>query len=71
MPRYFFHVFDGADTFDSVGTVFEHIRDVRLHMLAIARAAIEGVDSQKATWSIEAFDERGKIVGSLDFGLLT
>lgn len=69
MPRYFFNIFDGVDVFDTQGTELANVREVRLYMLTTATEVLEREENQKDTWQMEALDEKGKIVGTMEFGL--
>ena len=69
MPRYFFNIYDGEDVFDCEGIELLDVRDMRLHMLAMATKIITKEENQREVWQMEALDEDGRIVCTMDFGL--
>lgn len=72
MSRYFFNVFDGKnEILDTVGVECDGIRDARVHMLNVAMHEMTTADPQKDIWSMEVLNDRGLIVGSIDFGILS
>ena len=72
MSRYLFHVLDGrTEILYTEGFECEGLREARLHMLDIAMQEVKSASTQKDIWSIEAVNNRGLIVGSMDFGLLS
>ena len=70
MPRYFFHVIDGREIIDSVGTVLPSIGQARAEAIWTAGAILrdEGDDFSNGTeWHMNVTDARGQPVLKLRF----
>jgi hypothetical protein len=68
MARFFFNVFDGVDIFDAVGTECCSIKAMRFQALNVARQAIMPLDENEKL-QVEVLDDRGAIVGTIEFGV--
>lgn len=70
MPRYFFNVFASEDIFDEVGTELPSGKEARRRMVLIALEIVEKFKiSPSDIWQMEALDEAGAMVGTMDFGI--
>jgi hypothetical protein len=70
MPRYFFHVIDGRDIIDHVGTVLPSLREARAEAIRTAGAILrdEGDQFWNGTeWQMNVTDAAGQSVLKLRF----
>jgi hypothetical protein len=70
MPRYFFHVIDGRDIVDKVGTVLPNLREARAEAIRTAGAILrdEGDRFWNGTeWQMNVTDVSGDCVLKLRF----
>lgn len=70
MPRYFFHVSDGSEYTDDVGTELPGVDEVRAMATIAAGEAIKELSSGfliSANWHMWATDERGDTVCRVRF----
>lgn len=70
MPRYFFHVIDGRNIVDQVGTVFPSLREARIEAIRTAGAILrdEGDRFWNGTdWQMNVTDVSGRPVLKLRF----
>ena len=70
MPRYFFHVIDGRDIIDRVGTVLPSLREARAEAIRTAGAILrdEGDAFWNGTeWEMNVTDASGQSVLKLRF----
>jgi hypothetical protein len=70
MPRYFFHVIDGRDIIDNVGTVLPGLREARAEAIHTAGAILrdEGDQFWNGTeWQMNVTDAAGHPVLKLRF----
>ncbi|MCX8253547.1 protein of unknown function [Beijerinckiaceae bacterium RH AL1] len=68
MTRYFFNVFASSDAYDDEGFVLQDDQGAHLHMMDIATKLIK--ESKQKTWTIEVLNNKGILVGCLEFGML-
>jgi hypothetical protein len=70
MPRYFFHVIDGRDIIDHIGTVFSSLGEARAEAIRTAGAILrdEGDQFWNGTeWQMDVTDASGQSVFKLRF----
>jgi len=70
MPRYFFHVIDGHDIIDNVGTVLPGLREARAEAIRTAGTILrdEGDQFWNGTeWHMNVTDASGQSVLKLHF----
>jgi hypothetical protein len=70
MPRYFFHVIDGRDIIDHVGTVFSSVEEARAEAIRTAGAILRDEGDQfwnDTEWQMNVTDGAGQSVLKLRF----
>ena len=70
MPRYFFHVRDGHDMPDDIGTELPNAQEARVQAVDLAGRLITEqarTFADGTQWHLEVTDERGMILFRLDF----
>lgn len=69
MPRYYFHVQDGADFPDLQGTVLDNIEAAKLEAIRFSGDLLSNADDfwKGAEWSMRVVDAQGTTVLTLSF----
>ena len=70
MPRYFFHIIDGRDIIDNVGTLLSGLREARAEAIRTAGAILRDEGDQfwdGTVWQMNVTDLSGQSVLKLRF----
>ena len=70
MPRYFFHVIDGKEMLDTVGTVLAGEAEARTEAIVVSGEMLKdlgGAFWNNGQWQVPVEDEAGKKVCALTF----
>jgi hypothetical protein len=70
MPRYFFHVIDGKELPDNVGTVLANADEARAEAIVLSGAMLKESAStfwNNGQWQMRVVDEAGEKVCALNF----
>lgn len=72
MPRYFFHVDDGALVPDTDGTNLASIDEARSEAVSLAGSMLNDLDGRfwdhRTPWTLHVTDEDNRLLFSLHFG---
>ena len=70
MPRYFFHVIDGDETRDTVGTVLAGIPEARAEAIVVSGEMLKDLGGRfwnNGQWQVRVTDKAGNKVCALTF----
>jgi hypothetical protein len=70
MPRYFFHVMDGAEFLDSVGTELAGVAEARAEAVVVSGELLRDLGGRfwsNGEWQVRVVDEAGNKVCALRF----